>query len=391
MSSKRFAPVIAGIGEAGYSWASGQSETALAVKAVRTALDDAGLRPADLDGLVRFSVDTARQSDVARALGVRDLRLALDCASGPAAAVGMLAIAVAAIQAGQARAVACYRAFNGRSMLRLGHLPLPPVSSEGHVLATGPMPFGGEFTGPYGVVSPACVFPLWVRTYLARHALPEQRFVEALCEVVVRQRRYATANPRALLRDKPLDGEGYYASPIVAEPLRRADYCLETDGACAFIVTGEGLAGEAPVRVLGTAQSLSLHYENFFYDAPELPPRQDRTLLAGLLARAGLTHADVDLLGLYDACSANVLFDLESLGFCAQGEGPACLLSGACPPINTSGGMLAEIYLQGMNQLIELVRQLRGQSVNQVPGARIGVAAGAAVQSVALLGAQVAA
>ncbi|MCC7410286.1 MAG: lipid-transfer protein [Gammaproteobacteria bacterium] len=392
MSRAADAVAVIGVGESAYSWASGVSETDLALTAIRAALADAGLAPAQLDGLARFSLDTARPAELARRLGIRDLRVALDSSAGAASATAVLAAAAAAVQSGAARAVACFRAFNGRSGMRLGHLPLPPTTPEGHVLAAGDLPFGGEFTGPYGVVSPACLFPLWVRAYMERYAIDEPRLGAALGEIVVRQRRYAQASPRALLRDRPLGLEDYRASPIVAEPLRRADFCLETDGACAFIVAGRELWSRRQVRpvfVLGTAHALSLEYDNFFLDSPELPPQPtDRGLLARLLERNGLRHADVDVLGLYDAHSANILFDLETFGFCADGAAVDFVHAGR-PAINTSGGMLAEVYLQGMNQLVEVVRQLRGDAAQQLRDAQLGVAGVAGAQGVALLSAEV--
>lgn len=388
MSQPRDRVAIVGVGESAYSWESGVSETALALTAIHAALADAGLAAEDLEGLARFSSDSAKPAELARRLGVRHLRVSLDSSAGAASATSLLAAAAAAVESGQARAIACFRAFNGRSGLRLGHLPLPPTTPEGHVLAAGDMPFGGEFTGPYGVVSPACLFPLWVRAYMERHAISERRIQAALCEIVLRQRACAAANPRALLRNRPLDAESYGASPIVTEPMRKVDFCLETDGACAFIVAGAELCQGRPVRaveVLGVAHDLSLEYDNFFLDSPRLPPRPaDRGLLTRLLERCGAGHADIDVLGLYDASSANVLFDLESFGFCAEGEAVDFVHTGR-PAINTSGGMLAEVYLQGMNQLVEVVRQLRGDSTRQVPGARLGAVGTAGAQGVALL------
>jgi acetyl-CoA acetyltransferase len=378
---------IVGIGESDYSWDSGRTETQLAVAAARSALADAGLNAAELDGIMRFSLDTVTPAELARRLGVRELRLALDSPNGPVSAVSMMAAAAAALRAGQARAVLCFRSFNGRSAFRPGHLPLPETTPEGHVLVEGDRPFGGEFTGPYGIVSPACVFPLWVRAYMHRHAVSAERITRALGRIVVKQRAYAGNNPRALLRDKPLDGAGYLASPIIAEPLRKVDFCLESDGACAFIVAGPELQSrikQKPVYYLGSVQSLLLDYDNFFLDRTELPPRQDINMFRHLLDAHAVTHGDIDVLGIYDASSANILFDLESLGFCNDGEAVE-FVHGDRPAINTSGGMLAEVYLQGMNQLLEVVRQLRGDSANQIPDAKLGAVAAAAAQGAALL------
>src|SRR5690606_28889380 len=115
----------------------------MALSAIRLALADAGLTAPDVDGLMRFSFDNVQPSNVAEALGIQELRLALDSASGASSAITLVAAADAAITAGQADVIVCYRSFNGRSMVRLGHLPLPPRNEDGHVLAEGPSPFGG--------------------------------------------------------------------------------------------------------------------------------------------------------------------------------------------------------------------------------------------------------
>jgi acetyl-CoA acetyltransferase len=264
---------------------------------------------------------------------------------------------------------------------------LPPTTPAGDVLVRGPQPFFGEFTAPYGVVAPACGFALWVRAYQDRHGIDDAQMSCALETVALRVRAGAASNPRALLRDRPLDAPGYAASPIVAGLLRKADLCLESDGACAFVVA----AGDDPlfadtraVHVLGSAQALSLDYDNFFFDVPDLPPRSDPDLLPALLSRHGLGHADLDVLGLYDACTANVLFDLENLGFCPAGTAVEWVQRWPTA-INTSGGQLGEVYLQGMNQCIEVVRQLRGDAAHPIEGARLGAIAGAGAQAVALL------
>jgi acetyl-CoA acetyltransferase len=169
--------------------------------------------------------------------------------------------------------------------------------------------------------------------------------------------------------------------------LRKADLCLESDGACAFLVAAADdplIDPRRAIRVLGTAQDLNPDYDNFFFDTADLPPQSDPRLLPDLLERSDLGHADIAVLGLYDACSANVLFDLENLGFCAAGAAVDWVRQ-SHPAINPSGGQLAEVYLQGMNQCLEVVRQLRGDSCVPITGARIGLVAGAGAQAVALL------
>jgi len=103
----------------------------------------------------------------------------------------------------------------------------------------------------------------------------------------------------------------------------------------------------------------------------DLPSRQAAPLL---YERAGLGPADIDVAQLYDCYTITVLLQLEHYGFCALGEGGPFVESGAIDlggaiPVNTAGGNLSEGYIQGMNHIVEGVRQMRGTSTSQVPGA----------------------
>jgi acetyl-CoA acetyltransferase len=246
---------------------------------------------------------------------------------------------------------------------------------------------GGRYSAPYGLVAPSTVFALWCRAYIERFGCNDGDFTDTLERIVVERRRYASRNPHALLRDKPLSSENYRASSLVAEPLRKADLCLESDGACAFVMVTADRARDQrkpPAFLWDTAIEVPADYFDMFLSRTELPPRAAVALLPPVLERHGLSHCDLNVLGMYDAASCNTVFDLEQLGFCPPGSAIGYLGNGH-PPINTSGGMLAEIYLQGANQLIELIRQLRGESANQVPGAQLALLSGTSGMSIALL------
>ena len=174
---------------------------------------------------------------------------------------------------------------------------------------------------------------------------------------------------------------------MIADPLRRADLCLESDGAAAVVLTSSSTAADCrkrPVEVLAVGQALLAGHDDLFLRCPELPPRTPDCWVTELLASVGVLPRDVDVVGTYDATAAHVAFDAESLGLCAVGEGAAWATapSAAC---NTSGGLLAEGYVQGMNHVVELVRQLRGEAVEQVADAELALAAAPAVTAVALL------
>ncbi len=377
--------MVTGIGQTEYSWRSGRSEAALATEAIDRALHDAALTRADVDAMVCFAAESTAPTELVSRLGLAPLRFAAADGFGGGTACGLLGLADAAIRTGRARVVVAYRAFNARSQLRLGNAPPAVVVQDGErTLARGPSP-AGEFGGPFGLAAPAHIFAFWVRAYMHRFGISDERMAAALAAVAVAQRAGAAANPAALLRDKPLSADSYRDEPLVADPLRRADLCLESDGACALVLgaAGDVEPGAAPVTLLGAAQAVIGGYQDLFLATPELPPRPPAGSIAALLSAHGLTIGDVDLLATYDACSAHVVFDVENVGLCAEGEGVDWVLAPPIP-VNTSGGQLAEVYLQGMNHLVELVRRLRAPVA---PGSRaeIALATGQAASAAAVL------
>lgn len=379
---------IVGVGQSDYSWSSERPETALALEAIRRALDDAGLEATEVDGVVRASPESTTPFDLV-ALGVLPaLTFTADDPTLGGFAPGLLGLARAAIATGRARVVVSFRAFNGRSSIRLGR-PQPGSVDTGRVpRARGTSPIGGEFTAPYGLVSPAHVFGMWARAYMDRYGIDDTRMSQALGAVAMYARRCAGRNPAALLRDKPLDPTSYTASPMVAEPLRKADICLESDGACAVVLTTCERATDCrhpPIYLHDAMQHVFPGYQQLWLTEPHLPPAAPPALVPGMLARLGLVPSDLDILGLYDASSLSIMCDVETIGLCAPGEGVDWVINPAVP-FNTSGGQLAEVYLQGMNQIVELVRQLRGEASNQVDGAALGLAGSAALLSAAVLG-----
>ncbi|GHJ26978.1 lipid-transfer protein [Streptomyces hygroscopicus subsp. sporocinereus] len=369
---------IVGIGATEFSKDSGRSELKLAVEAVRAALDDAGLTPADVDGLVTFTMDTSPEITVAQACGIGDLTFFSRVHYGGGAACATVQQAALAVAAGVAEVVVCYRAFNERSGRRFGSgVQHREPSAEGAALG---------WSLPFGLLTPASWVAMTAQRYLYAYGLTPEVFGH----VAVTDRRHAATNPAAYFHGKPITLADHAASRWIVEPLRLLDCCQETDGGQALVVTSVERARELrrpPAVVTAAAQGAGRGQEqmtSFYRDG--LTGLPEMGVVAGQLWRgSGLTPADVDVAILYDHFTPFVLMQLEEFGFCGRGEAAGFVAEDALP-LNTHGGQLGEAYLHGMNGIAEAVRQIRGTSVNQVAGAaRVLVTAGTGVPTSGLL------
>lgn len=369
---------VAGIGATEFSKDSGRSELRLAVEAVHAALDDAGLTPADVDGLVTFTMDTSPEITVAQAAGIGELSFFSRVHYGGGAACATVQQAALAVACGVADVVVCYRAFNERSGRRFGSgVQRREPTAEGAALG---------WNLPFGLLTPASWVAMAARRYLHTYGLSP----EAFGHVAVVDRRHAARNPAAYFHGKPITLADHAASRWIVEPLRLLDCCQETDGGQAIVVTSAERARDLrrpPAVIVAAAQGAGRAQEQMtsFY-------RDDLTGLPemGVVARqlwrtSGLAPSDVDVAILYDHFTPFVLMQLEEFGFCAPGEAADFVAADALP-LNTHGGQLGEAYLHGMNGIAEAVRQIRGTSVNQVPGAATSlVTAGTGVPTSGLL------
>jgi len=368
---------IVGVGATTFSSESGRSELALAVDAIGAALADAGLDAADVDGMVRYTYDSNGFPALIRALGVRGLRFFSEVPLGGSATCGTIAHAAAAVDAGLASHVVCFRALNGRSGVRLGRAERHLRGGADEVVCAGEQMPGGVYSAPYGLLVPAQVMALWAQRYAWQHGIPLDRLARGLGTVAVTQRGYAQANPRATTYGDPLTLEDYLAGRMIASPLRVFDLCRETDGAVAIVVSraDESRGG---VRVLAAAQQLFPYTEALPAYAPDVTATIPPWSTDDFFARAGITRDDVDVLGVYDATTLSVLFALEDFGFCGRGEAIDFVCDGGTTlagrlPTNTSGGLLSEAHVHGLNIVMEAVQQLRGASTSQVAGAEVAL------------------
>lgn len=350
--------VIAGVGATEFSKNSGRSELQLACEAVLAAVVDAGLRPADVDGLVTFANDSSPEIEVARSTGIGDLTFFSRIAYGGGAACATVQQAALAVEQGVADVVVCYRAFNERSGERfgLGHADRP--------VSAGADRAAYSWLTPFGLNTPAQQVALFAQRYMHEFGATTEDFGR----VSVLSRRHAATNPHAWFYGRPITLADHQSSRWIAEPLRLLDCCQESDGGQAIVVVAEERARDLPqrpVRVAAAAQgsatdqhSMTSYYRSEISGIPEL----------GLVARqlyqqSGLSPADMDAAIIYDHFTPLVLPQLEELGFCKRGEAAAFIAEGNLEldgrlPTNTHGGQLGEAYLHGMNGVAEAVRQV---------------------------------
>lgn len=359
---------IIGIGQTEFSKNSGRSELQLAAEASLAAIRDAGLSPADIDGMVTFTIDPNDELALMRCLGIEELNWTARGPFGGGAASATLQLAAAAVASGQAKAVLVYRAFNERSGQRFGQ---PMAGAYGQTAA------GPDFYMSYGLDTPAKVYALWYQRYMQKYGVTN----EDLGRYVVIARRHAATNPAAWYHGKPITLEEHQATRWIVEPvLRLLDCCQESDGGVAYVVTSADRLKDAPnggARVLAASQSHrrggQIMYDYYRDDLSEM--EEIRTLSKRLWADSGLGPQDIDVAMIYENFSPIVFLALEGHGFCGRGEAKDFIRDGhigldGSLPVNTHGGLLGEGYIHGVNNILEGVRQVRGTAANQIADAR---------------------
>ena len=359
---------IVGVGETEYVRATERPLMALVVEACRTAVEDAGLTLADIDGLVGAS--RLPMDEVAAALGLEETPFTAQCdvVAGAATAGSSLILAQFAIEAGLATAV----------LVPYGIKCSHPGGPYAFHAAD---PLKADLEMPVGYFGQPIYFAAMAQRYRHEHGLTE----EELSAVPRAARAWAQLNPRAQKRE-PLDFAAYQRSPMIATPLRAADCCLMTDGACAYVVTSVARARDLrqiPAVISGVAvganplpQSMILSQNADVLAFPAAESSHKAYAMAGIEAK------DVDVAQVYDCFSISTIAQAEMMGFCEPGEGGRFFNAGHTAPggrmpINTSGGHLSGGYVPGANLVVEAVRQLRGErDAAQVPGVEVSIAGG---------------
>jgi len=339
------------------------SQAQLHADAALNAMADAGITAKDIDG-----VATAGQSptELAYYLGIVP-NWADGTQVGGCSFMLHVRHAVAALQSGMCKTVLVTHGESGRSGVGRGGWAQAPAS------------LSGQFEMPYGTFGAPSTFTLPVLRYMKDYSMSH----EQLAMVAVVQREWAGMNPRASFRD-PITVDDVLDSRMIAYPFHLLECCLVTDGGGALILTTEDRAGDfpkPPVHILGTGESVETPLISQMEDLTS--SRAFRVAGPRAMEDAGITHADVDHLMIYDAFAHLPIYGLEDLGFVGRGEAPDFIWErntapGGSLPCNTNGGGLSYMHsgMYGMYALQESVRQMRGEAAAQVEGAEISVCLG---------------
>lgn len=349
---------IVGVGETeyrrGYNPGEGRSTRALGTHAVKAAIDDAGLASTDVDGMLSYSYnDSTFSTTIAGDLGMR-LNFYMDVYGGGSSIEALIGIAMGVIEAGMCKTVAIYRAMNGYSSVRIG--------GTGGSGAVAPLTGDGLFTRGIGLMSAGQMFS---QSFM-RHMYDYGTTPAQVAAVKAIHSEHASNNPKAYYK-KRVSVDDVLASRMIVKPLHLLDCCVETDNGTAIIVTSIDRAKDCkhiPAKILSVVGRCSKPRSDMHYQSGPISTVAGHYGKDILWPNSGVTPAEIDVTGAYDAFTFTTLLQLEDYGFCKKGEGGEYVSDGTIRlggkrPNNTSGGHLCEGYTHGISMVIENTRQLR--------------------------------
>ncbi|MCH2173767.1 lipid-transfer protein [Myxococcota bacterium] len=372
---------VVGIGQTPFGKGLGRTEYDMGLEAILAACEDAGISPSEIDGLVRFDMESLDEEMLLSALGNPDLSYFIGTPMGGGGSASVLVHAALGIASGMAETIVCYRSRargknssfgkaqnqGGRYWERLA-ADLPDVSGMWHV--------------PQGLVTAFQEMAMITRRHQIEYGTTEDHFGE----VAVTFREHAIRNPNAVMRME-MTLEDHHQSRMISDPLRLFDCNIETDGACAMIVTTAERARDLrqpPAIIRAGSLGAGSHHRRLstLFDRSR---EEDSAARTGkrLFAQADLSPDDIDCAYFYDFFTSLVIIALEDYGFCPRGEGGPFVADGGISwdrgrlPCNTNGGQLSEAFIHGFNNNLEAVRQIRGTSTSQVEDCRFALVAGA--------------
>ena len=359
---------VVGVGESTYFKRGGSPdpEIVLVLKAILAACEDAGISPKEIDGYSSYSNDRSLPTRLHTALGAREIRFSnMQWGSGGGGAAASVANAAAAIVAGLADVVVAYRGLAQGQFGRFG-------SGSRARTITGEL----ALTVPYGMMSPAQMYAMRTTRLFHEHGVSP----DTLKAVALAAYHHAQNNPRAVMHGRPLTPDGYDESRWIVEPFRLFDCCLENDGAAAIVLVSADRAkdlADRPAYVLAAQQGGPYRSGASAHNVPDYATSSFKLSAPRLFAQADVTPADVDAVQSYENFTGGVVMSLIEHGFCSYETANDVLTfdnlvtPGGKLPLNTSGGNLAECYMHGLGLVIEGARQIRGDSPNPVPDAKV--------------------
>ncbi len=351
---------IVGMGETEFGKGLAGSEMELACRAIRTALDEAGIAAHEVDGLSCSNMEATHEEDLADTMGFGDITFFSRIPAGGGGGCGTVGQAAMAIATGQAKVVVVWRSRkrSGRASRVWGKTAQEVTDYE-------------AWLRPFGMIRPVDDIAPMARRYM--HDFGATR--EDLGRIALTFRANANQNPRAMMQAKTLTMEQYLGARWISEPLCLFDCCLETDGAVAFVLVSAERAKDCPTEpayVHAFAQGITPGSSLMANYNLEDPYRLQTYAAATRLWRdSDIQPDDVKVAQIYDAFTPEVLWSLEGFGFCERGEAADFVRRGEIGPggklpLNTAGGSLSEAYIHGFNLISEAVRQVRGTSTAQV-------------------------
>jgi acetyl-CoA acetyltransferase len=361
---------VTGIGETVYMRGSTKSAFELQIESSLKAIGDAGLSPKDIDGIIPIGIVSGTADDFIDNFGLPDLRFSALVPHGGASPAMALQCAAAAVSSGACNHV----------LITFGRNVSAAANKAGARIHSMPQfHFVTEFEYAMGAIAPAQLYAPMARRHMELYGTT----VEQFGEVAVACREHALLNGNAVMK-KPITLEDHRNSRMIADPFRLLDCSLESDGGAAIVVSATERAGDLrhrKVYISGVAEGHP--------DSPgAITQRSDMTSLGIAKAAprafrmAGVTPADIQVAEIYDCFTYAVIRQLEDMGFCAKGEGGPFVQGGRLKlggtlPTNTHGGLLSQAHVWGLNHIVELVRQLRGDAgLAQVKDAEIGLVTG---------------
>jgi len=364
---------IVGVGESEHTKASGRRSVDIAVTAVERAIADAGLEPADIDGVMRVprvggQLDGAAFHDH---FGTGHDLWHSDRGGGMRWAATAPYDAARALAAGEANYIV--NSFAVAWATERGEMTGGP--GEMHAQER----YKASLEVPFGWFPQPVYFATIARRHMHEYGTSERQ----LGEVAVACREHANRHPGAVMHGRPLTIDDYLASPQFVEPFRKEDCCLISDGGGAYVMTTVERARDLPgpvIEVAGVGLGRSTTGTHWSQQGDFTATPQAFAAPAAF-AMAGLSPADVDVLTLYDPFTIVALMQVEDMGFCAKGDAGAFAEGGALRvggelPLNPHGGLLSHAYVLGIAHVVEVVRQLRGEAHAQVDGAQVGAYGG---------------